>query len=87
MTTFTVTSVDFIAGICEVSFDLPTGGQDTITINPFSIAASNDATELQLRDAIAQMVERRLFELFPPAPPQPPALLAMVGQTFPLEAL
>lgn len=87
MTTFTVTSVDFTAGICEVSFELPNGGQDTMVINPFSIAASNDATELQLRDAIAQLVDRRLQELFPPVPPQPPALLAMVGQTFPMEVL
>jgi len=80
--TFTIESADFDVGVCTVKIDLPGGGHDLIKLNPFSICASDDATEAQLRDAIGQLVEVRLAQLFPPPPPRPAALLAMVGRTF-----
>lgn len=79
---FTVKSVDYDIGICEVDIHLPNGGIDTIVINPYQIAVTNDDTEAQLMNTILQIVDRRMHELYPPEPPKPAALLGMVGRMF-----
>lgn len=82
MAIFSVLDVDFDLGICRVSIPLESGGEDVIMLDPRSICSSDDATEAQLKSAIGQLVERRLYELFPPPAPRPSALLGMVGRQF-----
>lgn len=82
MATFTVIEVDYDVGVCKVCIDLPNGEQDIIPIDPYSICASDDATEAQLRDAISQLVEIRMQQLFPPPAPHPQALLDMIGKSY-----
>ncbi|WP_347506207.1 hypothetical protein [Pseudomonas anguilliseptica] len=82
MSNFTIQSVDFDLGVCVVAIELPEGGQALLQLDPYSIATSDDATEGQMRDAIAQQVRARMLQLYPPIPPKPTALLGMVGKTY-----
>nr|WP_298166509.1 hypothetical protein [uncultured Pseudomonas sp.] len=82
MAVFSVLEVDFDLGFCRISIPLESGGDDVIVLDPRSICSSDDATEAQLKAAIGQLVERRLYELFPPPAPRPPALLGMIGRQF-----
>lgn len=82
MTSFRVTEVDLEACIVRVEITLPTGGLDAITLHPAQIAATDNDEANSLEDAIRQMVNVRLAELYPPQPPRPAALLGMVGISY-----
>lgn len=80
MATYRVLLVDFDLGLCRIELHLPDGGIDVFDIDPHSICNREDMTQLELKSMLDQLVTQRLVQLFPPVPPRPPALQALVGQ-------
>lgn len=82
MTTYIVHSVDLDAGYLTVKIFLP--DETTVLVNweIASVVSSSDATELELKNALDQLVSAKVLQLFPPPPPTPVALLSMMGGVY-----
>lgn len=80
MATYRILSVDFDLGLCQVELYLPDGEIDQFYIDPYSICTSEDMTQIELKAMLDQMITQRLLQLYPPEPPRPLALQALVGQ-------
>ena len=79
---YTVHWVDLEAGYLTVKIFLPDETFILVNWEICSLTASSEATELELKHALDQLVAGKVQQLFPPAPPTPVSLLNMVGGAY-----
>lgn len=79
---YTVHWVDLEAGYLTVKIFLPDETFILVNWEICSLTGSSEATELELKHALDQLVISKVQQLFPPAPPTPVALLSMMGGVY-----
>lgn len=79
---YRIAEVDFVLGVAWLEIQLKTGEWERISIDIYSIAASNEDTKEQLEAAIDEVVLSYYSMLYPKPVPAPAALLELVGNEY-----
>lgn len=83
---YTIIEVNLDLGYVKLNIKLPDGTVDTRTVDIKSISSNSMDTELQLTNALNQIVVSRYMDLFPPIVTFPSALKDMKGKTIMVNA-
>lgn len=82
MTTYIVKEVNLDIGFVTIQINLPDNSEVDLTVDISSIATTDDTNEIQLRNALNQLVDNYVLSLIPPIRPRPIALFGMQGMAF-----
>lgn len=82
VTNYRIIEVDIENGYIKLDITYFDDTEETVCFHLSQIVTSDDATEIQIKCALDQMVQQRAQSLIPAPTPAPKAALNLLGKSF-----